>query len=210
MDSHGLADEYNPLLSPVEEELLRRDKQIEQSYDKLGSPFDTERNDPSTRKTLQYPDDLTLQNPTIYPGRSDLIIVQNPVAQVNSSTELPNQTEHVPLAVEELGASGDADEASRELPSQNNNVIAADYGSCEIYVPKSSSKKNRRKEPLKPDEVLTDGTEALNHEVANAENRLSLDMHNLVTSVSIYQQREKSYQDEIRKLSSKLTRLEQE
>ena len=140
-----------------------------------------------------------------------MIMVRNPVAQVNNSTELPNLTEHVPVVAEEAASSKGPDGDASQLVTTGQKEISADYGgACEIYVPKNSNRKQRKKQPLQPDSVLTDGTDALKQEVGELDERTNHDMHNLVTAVQLGQEREKSYQNEIRKLTAKLARLENE
>mmetsp|Transcript_31329 Transcript_31329/g.41477 ORF Transcript_31329/g.41477 Transcript_31329/m.41477 type:complete len:94 (-) Transcript_31329:1535-1816(-) len=92
-----------------------------------------------------YPDDLALHNPNIYPDSTDLIMVQNPVAPINVSSELPNLTEHVPVG--EDANFQKARETTANDVADENDAGAQDYEYCEIYV-SSTGKKQRKKEPL--------------------------------------------------------------
>jgi len=120
-------------------------------------------------------------------------MVQNPVAaELDVSAELPSLTEHVLV----------------EDPSAKGNAL--DQG-CEIFVPKSKKKK-AKKELLKPDSVLSSGTEELEEALQSAPqspNRHSMQVQNLMAAIALYQQREKAFQEEVRRLSERAARLEE-
>ena len=138
----------------IEQELIRRDKRIEESFRKLeeheiangGAQIST------------YPEDLAMHNPSAvaYGGMADnyvgpdQIMVRNPVAGLaDDSAELPNLTEHVP--VDELRNSAHDFEESQQQIQPN---------SCQIYLPsnrttKSKSHKKANKNQLESQEFFS-------------------------------------------------------
>ena len=96
-------DEDDIPFSPTEQDLLRRDRQIQHSYRKLDQ-LSLDRETPSQR--AYYPDNLALHNPVGYRESTEMIMVQNPVANLEDS-ELPNLTEHVPVIAKDFVSTQD-------------------------------------------------------------------------------------------------------
>ena len=96
-------DEDDIPFSPTEQDLLRRDRQIQQSYRKLDQ-LSLDRETPSQR--AYYPDNLALHNPVGYKESTEMIMVQNPVANLEDF-ELPNLTEHVPVIAKDFVSTQD-------------------------------------------------------------------------------------------------------
>ena len=74
-----------------------------------------------------------------------MIMVQNPVANLEDS-ELPNLTEHVPVAPKDFATTQDEKKEA--------------FDDCEIYLPK----RQKKKLPVPPDNVLTEGTDMIRNE----------------------------------------------